>query len=42
MALSGASFATKLSIFSLMSKIMTMPIISTIATKKVSMNFLNI
>ena len=39
MALSGASFETKSSIFSLMSKMMTMPMIRRSATKKVLMNF---
>ena len=37
---SGASFDTKLSIFSLISKIITIPMIRIRATKKVVMNFL--
>ena len=37
---SGASFDTKLSIFSLISKIITIPMIRMRATKKVVMNFL--
>ena len=40
MAFSGASLLTKSSIFSLMSKIMTIPIISSSAMKNVLMNFL--
>ena len=42
MALSGASFSTKSSILSLMSKMMTMPMIRSSATKNVLMNFLTI
>ena len=37
--MSGACFATKSSIFSLMSKMITIPIMSRIAIKNVAMNF---
>ena len=42
MAFRGASFATKSSILSLISKMMTIPMIRMSATKKVLMNFLTI